>query len=429
MALIVCVLAAPLHVRAAEEPVTRAISETEAAALLMQAGRLMEAKAVLAHVLAAVPEDNEAHFLSGMIAIVQEEYDLAIMHFRSILSREPDAERVRLELARAFFLAGDYENAARNFRFARAGDLPPEAVANVDQYLGAISRLKRWTYSLSFAVAQDTNVNAATDLNEIDIFGLPFVLSDDARKKSGYGVSVDAGGEWTPLLFARTKARIGAYVHRTEYSGGDFDDMTVSALAGPEWIFPRTQIAALGTGFTRWFGNESYNTGIGGRILASHALTPQLRAGASMEAQNLTYELAGDQSGPVYSASLRLNYTLSPSSTLQLAAGLGARKAEAAPYSSTTHWFAGGYYRDFPFGFSAYLESNFTWVRYHAPLAGFGETRKDMIWSLRTEILSRRIEYAGFTPKLIFVYAAQTSTIPLYEYGRSQFSIGLTRQF
>lgn len=64
-----------------------------------------------------------------------------------------------------------------------------------------------------------------------------------------------------------------------------------------------------------------------------------------------------------------------------------------------------------------------------ALLAGFGATRKDQIWSLRTEILNRRIEYAGFAPKLIFVYAKQSSIIPLYDYGRSQFSVGVTRQF
>lgn len=428
-AFIFLVAAASIGARAAEETVARQISETEAAALLMQAGRLENAKTVLAHVIETSPDENEAYFLLGLIAVEEGDYDSAVRHFRLILTREPDAERVRLELARAFFLARDYDNAARNFRFARAGELPPEAIANVDRYLGAIMQLRRWSYTLSIAIAQDTNVNAATDLNEVDIFGLPFVLSDDARKKSGYGISFDAGGEWTPALFSFTKARIGAYVHRTEYGGGDFDDMTVSLHAGPEVLLPRWQFALLGTGFRRWFGNDAYNSGAGTRFIAAHALTPRLQLSANFDAQNVSYELSPDQSGPVYSTNLRARYTLSPSSTVQLSAGLSARDAKVPAYSSTTQWFGAGYYRDFPFGFSAYLEPNFTKVRYHAPLIGFGDTRKDKIWSVRAEILNRRIEYLGFTPKLIFVYAKQDSTIPLYNYGRSQFSVGLTRQF
>ena len=52
------------------------------------------------------------------------------------------AERVRLELARAFFLKGDYDNADRQFRFARAGDIDDKVKANVDRFLTAINRLR-----------------------------------------------------------------------------------------------------------------------------------------------------------------------------------------------------------------------------------------------------------------------------------------------
>lgn len=118
--------------------VQRSISETDAAALLIQANRLDDAKRVVAHVLEINPNDREAIFLQGMIAVAEKRYSDAIEAFRRILADEPERERVRLELGRAFFLEGDYENAERNFRFARAGDLPDDAKRNVDQYLAAI---------------------------------------------------------------------------------------------------------------------------------------------------------------------------------------------------------------------------------------------------------------------------------------------------
>ncbi len=205
--------------------------------------------------------------------------------------------------------------------------------------------------------------------------------------------------------------------------------MTISVHAGPEFLFSRWQIAFLGTGFQRWFGNALYNNGAGGRIVASYALMPRLIVRTSADIQALSYEIGSDQSGAIASLSLRASYTISPSSIVQLAGGLGSRDAKTSAFGSTTHWFGLGYYRDLPFGFSAYVEPNFTRIRYHAPLVGFGTTRKDKIFSIRAELLNRRIEYAGFAPKLTFVYANQSSTIPLFDYGRSQFSIGFTRQF
>jgi len=428
-ALLIAALTFSVPAHAAEEPIVQEITEAEAAGLLMQAGRIDDAKLVLANVLAREPQNNDALFLSGLIAIGEQDYDIAIAHFRKILTREPDAERVRLELARAFFLAGDYDNAARNFRFARAGDLPPEAATNVDQYLGAIQRLKRWSYHVSLALAQDTNINAATDLNEIEIFGLPFVLSDDARRTSGYGLTLTAGGEWTPPLGDTWKARLGLNFQRSEYGGNDFDDMTVSAHAGPEILRPRWQAALLATGYQRWFANVPYNNGAGTRVIANYVLMPRLTLGTSFDAQGAWYRTQPDQNGLILSANFRINYTLSPSSTVHLAGGLGARDAEIDAYSSSTKWIGAGFYRDLPWGFSFYIEPNATFIRYHAPLAGFGETRRDRVLSVRTEILNRRIDYAGFTPKFSFVYADQKSTIPLYDYDRSQFSVALTRQF
>jgi tetratricopeptide (TPR) repeat protein len=231
------------------------ITETDAAGLLVEAGQTDTAKLVLAHVLETNPNDLQAHFLRGLIAVSEMRYDDAIEDFRFVLAVEPDRERVRLELGRAFFLAGDYENAERNFRFARAGDLPDEAKGNVDQYIGTIERLKTWSYNLGLSVAQDTNVNGATNVHQVDIYGLPFTLSDNARQKSGAGIAIDVGGEWSPLAFGNTKAKLGGSIHRVEYGGSDFDDMTVSAYAGPEYLLPRWQFDTLVTGFRRWYGN------------------------------------------------------------------------------------------------------------------------------------------------------------------------------
>jgi len=422
---LITLLAAPTQ--AAE--VVREIRNNEAAALLIQAGRLDEAKRVLASSLQQNADDYEAIFMLGLIAVAEQQHDAAIAHFRRILAAEPERERVRLELARAFFLYGDYDNAERNFRFARAGDLPDEVRANIDQYLGAIRRLKHWSYDVAIALADDTNVNGATTAHQVDIYGLPFTLSDDARQTSGVGVMVEVGGEWAPLLSDTIKARFGGRVRRLEYGGADFDDMTVSAYAGPSVLFPRWQIDTLVTGFQRWYGNSPYNYGIGGRAAFLYALSQRVQAGFGIGAQSVVYRTAEDYDGPVTSADVQLGYTITPSSVVRLTAGIGEQKSEVAALANTTHWIAVNYYRDLPLGFSAALEPAFLWTNFNAPLAAFGVTRSDSTWAIRLDLLNRRLEYRGFAPRLSFIYVNQVSNIELYRYSRGQILLGLTRQF
>jgi hypothetical protein len=176
--------------------------------------------------------------------VAQKDYDVAISLYRRILVREPNAERVRLDLARAFFLKGDYDNAERQFRFARAGDIDDTVKANVDHFLSEINRLREWTVNFALALAPDTNQNAATSANQVNIFGLPFALDKAARKQSGIGVAGYIGGEWSPLLADNVKARIGGNFARVDYSGGKFDDMIRCRLR-------RTAIPVCKLGFQR----------------------------------------------------------------------------------------------------------------------------------------------------------------------------------
>lgn len=405
------------------------LSDAQAAQLLIANNRLDDAKRLLERDLATKPDDSESLFLLAAIAVAQKDYDTAISLYRRILVHEPDAERVRLELARSFFLKGDYDNADRQFRFARAGDIDDAVKANVDRFLSAINRLREWTVNFSFALAPDTNQNAATSASQVNIFGLPFALDKSARRQSGVGLNGDIGGEWSPLLGENIKARIGANASRTEYSGGQFDDMTLSAYAGPQLLFSNWDVSALAVGFKRWFANQDYVSGVGGKLAADYGITSDWLVGASLGGQSVTNELIPEQSGPLWSAQAQAAYVLSPSNLFQLQLGFNRQEAKIAPYSYSGVWFGGGYQQDLPFGFSAGFQSSYFITRYDAALAAFGKTRSDDTVMLALTLLNRRFAYHGFTPRLSYVFTEQHSNIALYSFTRNQFQIGLTSVF
>ena len=66
-------LAPPAFAQAeAAAPAEQQITETTAAALLLEAGQIDDAKRVLAHVLETNPNDYEARFLRGLIAVSEK---------------------------------------------------------------------------------------------------------------------------------------------------------------------------------------------------------------------------------------------------------------------------------------------------------------------------------------------------------------------
>jgi tetratricopeptide (TPR) repeat protein len=408
---------------------TIVLTDIQAAQLLIANGRLDDAKKVLEQHLKAASEDSEILFLLATIAVGEKDYDGAISLYRRILVNEPNAERVRLELARTFFLKGDYDNAERQFRFARAGEVPDAVKANIDQFLSAINRQREWSFNFSAALAPDTNQNAATSLTQVNIYGLPFALDANARRHSGIGVTGDVGGEWSPLLSDNLKARIGADAYRVEYGGGAFDDMTVSAYAGPQFLFSGWDVSALVTGFQRWYANRPYVTGLGGKLTADVGITSNVLVGVAAGAQDISYHLLPAQNGPLYSTQGQASYVVSPSTLLSLQAGYSRQDAKAEPYSYSALWFGAGYSQDLPFGFSAGLQSSYAVTGYDAPLAGFGATRDDHAMVLNLGVLNWRFDYHGFTPRFSWTFTEQHSNIALYRYTRNQFQIGVTSQF
>jgi tetratricopeptide (TPR) repeat protein len=405
------------------------VTNLQAAQLLIANDRLDDARKILEHEQTARPDDSQTLFLLGAIAVAQKDYDIAISLFRRILVREPDAERVRLELARAFYLKGDYDNADRQFRFARAGDIDDAVKTNIDHFLSAINRLREWTVNFSLALAPDTNQNAATAASQISIYGLPFALDPAARRQSGIGMASDIGGEWSPLLNDNLKARIGGDLSRVEYSGGNFDDMTLSAYGGPQWLFSNWDVSVLAVGFQRWYANQDFVSGIGGKLAGDYGITSDLLIGASVGGQNITNDFIPEQSGPLWSAQLQGTYVLSPSSLFQLLGGVNRQDARIAPYSYSGVWFGAGYQQDLPFGFSAGFQPSYYMTRYDAALAAFGQTRSDDTVMLALTVLNRRFDYHGFTPRVSYVFTDQHSNIALYSYTRSQFQIGITSLF
>jgi len=169
----------------AQPPLT--VDALELARQAISDGDYALAQAVLDALIGHNPQDVEANFLLAELDARQGKLDAAVDRFRRLLSRHPELIRVRLDYALALFQLHQDDSAEYNFRLALASDLPDPVRENVMRYLHAIRARRRYEIDATASIAPDTNINAATGQSELTLFGLPFTLSEEAKRKSGVG--------------------------------------------------------------------------------------------------------------------------------------------------------------------------------------------------------------------------------------------------
>ena len=416
---------------------------TEARAL-MQGGRLEEALALL-RPLAAGGEDMNVLFTLGLAAMEAAQrpgvseakrdgwLDEAIAAFRAMLIDNPNVERVRLELARAFFLKGEDGLARRHFEQVLAGN-PPEAVAaNVRRFLIRIRARRRWSFNLGFALAPDSNIGSGSEERTIYIYDLPFRRDAEELTTSGVGLSVWGGAEYHHPLSERMRVRAGGNLSRREYAGAAFDETFASVHVGPRVLIDRrTQASVLATASQRWAGTVKDFHALGGRVEVSRRLGRTVTAHGRMSWEDRHYRTRTSLDGEALDVSLSGTWVVAPTVRAELSAGYGRERPQAVRERHEGYRVGAGVSALLPRGFTVGLRGEHRWTDYEAgwfPHVADGGAREDRTRSVRASVYHRGFTLYGFSPEVSVVREARESNAQLHDYERTRGELRFVRQF
>ena len=196
-------------------------------------------------------------FAYGLAALESGRPDEAVFAFERIAFNNTNQQRVRLELARAYFLSQNYAAAETLFTEALADNPTANVRANVEAFLQLIDQAQSATdnvfsFSASIDTGTDSNINSATELGVIDT-----PIGD---------VTLSAGGQEIDDSFTNYTANVGFvrpidnnrnitlqanYNHKNNHITDQFD-LTVGS------------------------GQVAYNWGLNSNIRYSHALRLQM---------------------------------------------------------------------------------------------------------------------------------------------------------
>ena len=416
------------------------------AQVLTQEGRFDEVFAILQPLASGnVVVDADTLFLYGLAALNASEMpnrpeeqreallDEAISVFLEMLVNRPELVRVRLELARAFFLKGEDRLATQHFEQVLAGKPPEAVVQNVTRFLGWIRERKRWSMRLGFAIAPDNNIGSVTEERIINIIGLPFERNQQEAPTSGVGVSVWTGGDYEHPVGDRLRLLAGADLSRREYQGSEFDRMSVSVHAGPRWLLGgRTEASLLANLRQHWSADEIDYREPGLRIEGRHRLSGRTLVRARASRHERQYRKQTDLDGPVTDASLGVSWLATPTVRTNARLGWGRDRPERERSRNDRRWAEAGVTVTLPRGFTVGGSATVRWTNYEGnwfPFTIGGEDRKDRQRSLRLNVHNRAITIAGFSPRVSVVRETRTSTAQLHDYQRTFGELSFVRVF
>jgi tetratricopeptide (TPR) repeat protein len=361
---------------------------------------------------------------------------LAITEFKKMLDIDPSLNRVRLDLALAFFKLGYYDYAREELKKVEAAR-PPEAVQqNIDKLFAAIAEKTRkvsWNIRFSQGITYDTNVNAGPDEREFEVWGGTLTLDSDSRKISDEALATSLQGNaiydfgQRQGLMWNTAAVFYNSAYQT-YSKYDF--MMADIKTGPWWI-GRRDILKCPVGYKeQYYGSDRLSNIIHVDPSYEHYFCRYFSMKAlysynkesfysdenrSLENKTSLYEI----SPSIYLANRR--HIISGS------VGYENRDAEASRFSYTAQCYMLSYYTRFSTTNTEFF-LRYKWMEkdYKDKPILYTQDREDRRYAVTTVISQQFCEY--FFASLAFNYTDNNSNASLYEFDKAtySFNVGFT---
>ncbi len=204
---------------------------------LLAANRAEEAYQLLAPHEYEWAGARDFDYLLGTAALDSGRNSEAVLSLQRALVTDPHYSAARMELARAYYNLGDYDQAAAEFRQLQLESPPDYARRVIENYLLAIDQRTsgmrpNFQYFVEFDAGYDTNANGSTSDNAF----LGFTLDDRNVEKDSVFLGFAHGGIWTnPLTQNLTNYNQFGFNHRRNLSADFVNSDRLSAATSLTW--------------------------------------------------------------------------------------------------------------------------------------------------------------------------------------------------
>jgi len=384
------------------------------------------------------PQAIEETFQRGLQALAGGDPGTAIRLFRAILAEDADLPRVRLELARAYFNAREWEKSRGEFFAVLSGDIPKTVKENIIKFLQAIDARRGFDWNLSIGLSASPQAQRKYDSNTIDInfLGVPLPAKVQRDRDGDYGVQIDGSAEYRYALEGlsgpdvRVTALAQAFADVFEGNGNAADDYQLGGGLGLRGAWAQTTATATAVVSGRMYGGEHYQDRYEVRGNVEWRGTSGLSLFAGAAVGYLDDQITDDRDGR--SARLRLGvaHSIGGRSIIGLALDgedFAADKAWESYLTTSVEAFGS---TDLGGGFNASGRIFALNQDYDARNPLLFEARKEQEYGLDIELSKvDTFLFGQFTPFVKVGFSRRNSSIDAYSYTEQRFNVGIRKTF
>jgi len=365
-------------------------------------------------------------YLLGIAALDSGKVSEAIFALRRALSVEPGFSGARMELARAYYDAGN-KALARPLFSRLLEENPPPAVRDVlNQYINAIDAKppvpqSRFIPYLELFAGHDSNANGSTSDQQF----LGFTLNPNNIETESPFAELGAGFDWFVPRSTQLSWRLSTRASYRDNSDAPFVNATIiSGLGGFNWqrgaFFGRAYVDGY-WGARDGKSNENYagmDLLLGGRVGDHWDLTANIRAGAQRYDQSIEVL---DVDRFIYTVGITRRFASGGWLSFQAIGGEDSEKQSGSPYGNSKT--GGRVSFSAPFLKSALLYASVGRLSSDYDGLFFGAAREDEQTTLIVQLEFRDVLTDGLSIMPRVRYVDNESDIPLYEYDRTELGI------
>ncbi len=380
----------------------------------------------------------EQRFREGMAALEAGDTETAIRRFTSILADNPRLHRVRLELARAYFVAEDWADARREFFAVLSADVPQAVKDNIIVFLRLIDVRRGWSWNLDAGVRSgpESGRRYKSDTVMLNFFGQALPFEVDRPGNPDYGAFIAGNLEYRqPLLdlesFGGAKlsgiARIDGKAD--VYDDSDFNEQIYGGNLAAQLSWARTSWS-LGPDIAwRRIDDRERERRWGVSTSVEHRLPEGLAFLSRLGWQRVDDDLAPIRDGDLFSGRVGISRSLGGRSSLTVIAGVDYFEAREPFESYRTGSLQVRGRTELGFGLAPTVTLSASRTRYRERNPLFFDRRSDRQLAATVEVEKRDLFIGPFSPFVSVGYTRNYSNIEIFDYDETLYRFGLRKIF
>ncbi len=388
--------------------------------------------------------DPEFDFLLGLAAIESGRLTRAIFALERVLAARPNDPRARAEIARAYFLAGEGENAKREFAAVKAQQPPAEVAATIDRFLATLdirgdrppSDREGFVGYVEAGAGHDSNANSATSTGSIAIPLFPgaiFNLGAGSTSRSDTFATVSAGLSGRKFLSPTATLFGNAGVDQRMNSSVDRANTgSLNGTIGVSWDKDGHEVSIAAQGQTFDVDNARFRNSFGGILQWKHNFSALDQVTTYAQRTRLWYpsQRTRDADRTAFGVALAHAFDHPAAPVLFTSAYTGSEDERSPGVPNFGHRFIGGRVggqMDIRKGLGISLNLTYEERRYGGPDPLFLVNRRDKDMGLRLAMPWDVAPLWVVTPQLTI--NDNQSNIATSDYSRKQLFVTVRRDF